>query len=233
MSRNFARFLRPLGSFGIPTSLVARGSESLPVTVLGRGLAGQRSVNHGVLTLCSADPWDRGNPYRRRQKRAGEHRRGGAAGCHAQVSGSSDGIRCRKIFPDPDATRRRRNASPRHIFAPSCAMLRRACVHQGPGTRRILQPRQPERQPTGAACPNLAATAGSRSIAPCQFRQDSCRRDWVRFAIFFHRPRAPSARPALSAAIFRPWATAGSARRVSWLAPKRTDGSHSTSRCPA
>jgi hypothetical protein len=76
------------------------------------------------------------------------------------------------------------DASPRRIFAPSRAMRRRACGHQGPGTRHTLQPRQQERQPTRAACAKLTATGVSLSIPPCQFRLDSCRRDWVRFAIF-------------------------------------------------
>jgi hypothetical protein len=132
----------------------------------------------------------------------------------------------KRPFLNPDATRRR-------ILAPPCAMLRRACLHQGPGTRHILQPRKQERQPTCAACPNLAATAVSLSISPCQFRQDSCRRDWVRFAIFFHRPPAPSARRALSAAMPRARTTAGLARSDSCLAPKRTEDSHPTSQCAA
>jgi hypothetical protein len=54
--------------------------------------------------------------------------------------------------------------------APCCAAHR----SPRPWTRHILQPRKQERQPTCAACPNLAATAVSLSLAPCQFRLDSC-----------------------------------------------------------
>jgi hypothetical protein len=105
-----------------------------------------------------------------------------------------------------------------------CAVMRH---NPRPRHRRIQQPaRQQERQLTCAACPNLAATAVSLSISPCQFRQDS-------FAVigfvsqFFHRHRAPSARRALSAAIPHARTTAGLARSDNCLAPKRTDGSPS------
>jgi hypothetical protein len=59
------------------------------------------------------------------------------------------------------------------------------------------------------------------------------RRDWVRSAIFFHRPRAPSARQARSAAIPRARTTAGLARSDSCLVPKRTDGSRLAVFCMA
>jgi len=91
----------------------------------------------------------------------------------------------KRPFLNPDATRRR-------IFAPPCAMLRRACLHQGPGTRHVLQPRQQERQPTCAACPNLAATAVSAQPLAMPISPGFLRRDWVRFAVFFidtGRPR--------------------------------------------
>jgi hypothetical protein len=119
---------------------------------------------------------------------------------------------------------------PRRISASPCAMRRRACLHQGPGTRHVLQPRQQERQPTRAACPNLAATAVSLSISPCRFRPDSC--DVIGFVSqFFHRRRAPSARRALSAAIPRAQTTARLARRASCRAPKRTEGSRLAVSC--
>jgi hypothetical protein len=153
-------------------------------------------------------PWESvpATPQRERGRAAGgskgsglqrrvEHRSGGAG--WLQASGSSDGIRAEKIFPDPAATRRRRNASPdaflrRH--APCCTAAR---------SRPVAE----------AACPNLAATAVSLSIAPCQFRPDSC--DVIGFVSqFFHRRRAPSARRALSAAIPRAQKTARLARRA-------------------
>jgi hypothetical protein len=87
-SPNFAGFLRLLGLFGICASLVARRSESLHVTMLGLGFAGQRSVNHGVLTLCSGGPWDRGNLCPLRPKGSGAGRRAGAKG-RASRGGSS------------------------------------------------------------------------------------------------------------------------------------------------
>ena len=68
----------------------------------------------------------------------------------------------------------------------------------------------------GCARPRGEADAGAVSriaqLPRCQFRQDSCRRDWVRFAIFFHRPPAPSARRARSAAMPRARTTARLAR---------------------
>jgi hypothetical protein len=170
-------------------------------------------------------PWESvpATPQRERGRAAGgskgsgiqrrvEHRSGGAG--WLQASGSSDGIRAEKIFPDPAATRRRRNASPdaflrRH--APCCTAAR---------SRPVAE----------AACPNLAATAVSLSIAPCQFRPDSC--DVIGFVSqFFHRRRAPSARRALSAAIPRAQKTARLARRASCRAPKRTEGSRLAVSC--
>jgi hypothetical protein len=93
------------------------------------------------------------------------HRRGGAAGGHAQVPGSSDGIRAEKTFPDPDATRRRRNGSPRRMFAPSCAMRRRAVPSPRTWkTRHILQPRQQERPhaPRARTAPRQPHRSASR-----------------------------------------------------------------------
>ena len=59
---------RRSGSFGILASLAHARSEGDP---LGLGRAGQRSVNHGALSSCSAGPCDRGNPCPGRPKRAG------------------------------------------------------------------------------------------------------------------------------------------------------------------
>jgi hypothetical protein len=160
------------------------------------------------------------------QTDGGQHRRGGQQGVMPRSRAAAMASGLRRPFPDPDATRRR-------IFASSCAMRRRARLHQGPGTRHILKPRQQERQPTCAACPNLAATAVSPSLAPCQFRQDSCRRDWVRFAIFFidlgrlgstsTLGRRPSS--------FADDGGVGAQRQLPRA--KRTDGSRPTSRRPA
>jgi hypothetical protein len=59
-------------------------------------------------------------------------------------------------------------AAPTHF----CAVMRHNPRPQAPP--HPASARQQERQPTCAACPNLAATVVSLSIAPCQFRPDSC-----------------------------------------------------------
>jgi hypothetical protein len=61
-----AGYIRADGEWPANLILADRGR-----TMLGLGFAGQRNVNHGVLTLCSAGPWDRGNLCPRRPKRAG------------------------------------------------------------------------------------------------------------------------------------------------------------------
>jgi hypothetical protein len=53
-----------------------------------------------------------------------------------------------------------------------CAVMRHN--PRPPAPPHPASARQQERQPTCAACPNLAATAVSLSIALCQFRPDSC-----------------------------------------------------------
>jgi hypothetical protein len=136
------RFLRRSGSFGISASLAARGPEPLHGTVLGLGFAGQRSVNHCVLTLCSAGPWDRGNPCRRRPSGRGwagvkghgpsgagraSVGRGSGMSCAPQRSDSSDGIRAETFLP----VMRRGDAFLRHP------------THSCVGMRREPGPREP------------------------------------------------------------------------------------------
>jgi hypothetical protein len=105
-------FLRLLGSFGISIPRPAGRAKPIHVALLGLGFAGQRSVNHGGLTLRSGGPCDRGNlcprspngPERRgilawAFRERSEHQRRGAASCSpkSRDAAMAAGLRPRRL----------------------------------------------------------------------------------------------------------------------------------------
>jgi hypothetical protein len=82
--------VRLLGSFGISTPLATHGPELIRQGAAWLEFAGQRSVNHCVLTLCLAGPCDRGNLCRRRPAERAR-RRGAGPGCGAGAPSCAPG----------------------------------------------------------------------------------------------------------------------------------------------